>query len=120
MSLHDWSLMDLRQKMADFPTGVPHLLGTPNTECPHRTLKIFHPPATTIHRTFEINASFHLKQRTTGKVQFLFFGSFLLVLTKFSFWEEDWALGYNSMKIWDFPDISKFPKILSLQSFGNL
>ena len=54
--------------------------------------------ATTIHKIFETNSSFHVKQRTTGKVQFLFFSRFLLVLTKFSFWEEDWALGYNSMK----------------------
>ena len=62
--------------------------------------------ATTIHKIFETNSSFHVKQCTTGKVQFLFFSSFLLVLTKFSFWEEDWALGYNSMIFWDFPDIS--------------
>ena len=61
--------------------------------------------ATTIHKIFETNSSFHVKQRTTGKLQLLF-SSFLLVLTKFSFWEEDWALGYNSMKFWDFPDIS--------------
>ena len=54
--------------------------------------------ATIIHKIFEINSSFHVKQHTTGKVQFLFFSSFLLVLTKFSLWEEDWALGYNSMK----------------------
>ena len=27
-----------------------------------------------------------------------FFKSFLLVLTKFAFWQEDWALGYYSMK----------------------
>ena len=53
---------------------------------------------TTIHKIFETNSSFHAKQRTTGKVQFLFCSSFLLALTKFSFWEEDWALGYNSMK----------------------
>ena len=72
---------------------------------------------TTIHKIFETNSRFHVKQRTTGKVQFVFFSSFLLVLTKFSFWEEDWALGYNSMKFWDFPDISQ--KILSLKSFGN-
>ena len=52
---------------------------------------------TAIHKIFETNSSFHVKQRTTGKVQFLFFSSFLLVLTKFSFWEEDWALDYNSM-----------------------
>ena len=39
-------------------------------------------------KIFEINSSFHVKYRTTGKVQILFFNSFLLVLTKFSFWEE--------------------------------
>ena len=42
--------------------------------------------------------SFRVKQRTTGKVQFLFVRSFLLVLTQFLFWEEDWALGYTFMK----------------------
>ena len=31
---------------------------------------------------------------------------FLLVLTKFSFWQEDRVLGgYYSMKFYDFPDI---------------
>ena len=39
-----------------------------------------------------------------GKVRFLFFRSFWLVLRKFSFWQEDWALVYNSGKFWDFPD----------------
>ena len=54
-----------------------------------------------------------------GKVEFLFSSSFLLVSTKFSFWEEDWALGYNSIKFWDL-DVSQFPKIPSFRSFGNL
>ena len=49
----------------------------------------------TMDKKFETNSSFHVKQRTTGKVQFLSFRSFLLVLKKFSFWEE--AMGYNSM-----------------------
>ena len=57
---------------------------------------------TAIHKIFETNCSFHVKQRTTGKVQFLFFSSFLLVLTEFSFFGGGggggWALGYNSMK----------------------
>ena len=56
------------------------------------------------------------------KVQFQFLNSFLLVLTKFLFLEEDWALGYNSMKIWDLLNISQFPKILrflSLKLFCN-
>ena len=49
----------------------------------------------------------------------LFFRSFLLILTKFLFWQEDWALGYHSMKFWDFPEIFYFRKILSLNPFGN-
>ena len=54
--------------------------------------------STTTGKIFEKNSSFHVKQHTTGKVQFLFSRSLLLVLAKFSFWEEEWALGYNSMK----------------------
>ena len=44
--------------------------------------------------------------RTVGKVSFLFLQSFLLVLTKLSFWRADWALGYHSMAYGQFPDIS--------------
>ena len=32
--------------------------------------------------------------------------NFLLVLKKRLILEGDWALGYNSMKFWEFPDIS--------------
>ena len=42
-----------------------------------------------------------LNRTLRGKVQFQFLNSFLFLLTKFSFWEEDWALGYNSASIWD-------------------
>ena len=45
--------------------------------------------STVIHKLFETNSSFNAKQSTTGKVQFLFFRSFLLVLEKYSFREED-------------------------------
>ena len=41
--------------------------------------------STTMDKIFETISSFHVKQHTTGKVQFLLFSSFLLVLTKFSF-----------------------------------
>ena len=44
---------------------------------------------------------------------------FWLLLPEFNFWKGDWALGYVSTQIWDFPNISWFPKILSLKSFGN-
>ena len=44
----------------------------------------------------------------------------MLILTKLSFWKEDWTLCYSSMKFWYFPDISHFPKILNLSSFCNL
>ena len=46
-----------------------------------------------MNKIFAKNFSFQVKQRTTGEVQFLFSRRFLLVLIKFSFWEEDWALG---------------------------
>ena len=36
----------------------------------------------------------------------MFFKSFLQALTKLSFWPEDWALGYDSMKFRHFLDIS--------------
>ena len=32
---------------------------------------------------------------------------------------EDWALGYVCAQVWDFPNISLFPRILSLKLFGN-
>ena len=54
------------------------------------------------------------------KAQFPFFKSLFLALAKFSFWKEDWELGYNCMKFWDSSNISRFPKILSLKSLGNL
>ena len=67
--------------------------------------------ATTIHKIFETDFIFHVKQRTTGKVYFLFFKSFLLVLTKLSFWQGDWILGYHSMSLRYFTKISLFPKV---------
>ena len=30
----------------------------------------------------------------------------VVVSTKILFWKGDWALGYNSMKLSDFPDLS--------------
>ena len=70
-------------------------------------------PETMIHKIFETNFSFHEKQR---KLQFLFFRKFLLVLTKFSFWEEDEALENNSMQFWYFFYVFEFPKIPSLKN----
>ena len=46
---------------------------------------------TIIQKIFDTNSIFHVKWRTTGKVEFLLFKSFLLTLTKFSFWQEDWT-----------------------------
>ena len=54
-----------------------------------------------------------------GKSSISIFPKFLLALIKFSFWEEDWAPGYNSIQFWYFLDTSLFPKILSLKKFGN-
>ena len=43
---------------------------------------------TTVDKIFETSSTFHVKYHTAGKFQFLFFGSFLQLLTKFLFWEE--------------------------------
>ena len=53
------------------------------------------------------------------KVWYLLLYVFWLLLPKFNFWNEGWALGYVSTQIWDFDDISLFPKILSLKLFCN-
>ena len=50
-------------------------------------------PGRTADKVFEEGSSFYVKQQTMAKVQFLFSKSILLVLTKFSFCEEDVALG---------------------------
>ena len=45
----------------------------------------FHQRATIINKVFETNSSFYVKLRSTGKVQLMFFRSFMLVLAEFSF-----------------------------------
>ena len=56
-------------------------------------------------KIFETNFRFHVIQRTTGKVIYLFLRNVLLVLTKFLYWVGDLAVGYNSTTFWDFCDI---------------
>ena len=51
-----------------------------------------------IEKMFEENLRFHVKYCSRGKVEYLDFSNFLLVLTIFSFWEKDWTLDYNSME----------------------
>ena len=46
-------------------------------------------------KIFETNFKFHLKWKTTVKIKYLFFSDFVLVLTKYLFWEKVWALKYN-------------------------
>ena len=53
------------------------------------------------------------------KFNFCFSWVFLLLLTKISFWQGDWTLGYHSMRFSHFSGFSYFPKILSLKSFRN-
>ena len=53
------------------------------------------------------------------KVWCLLLSVFRLALPKLDFWKRGWSLGYVSMRISHFSNISLFPKILSLKSFGN-
>ena len=52
----------------------------------------------TIHKIFETNSSFYVKWRTKGKIKVMFSKRLLLVLTKFSSWQECWALGYHLLR----------------------
>ena len=56
-------------------------------------------PERTIHKIFETTLAYE-------KSLISDFNSFSLVLTKFSLWQENWALGYHSMGFRHFPDIS--------------
>ena len=61
--------------------------------------------ATISHKVFGTDSSFHVKECTAGKVQLLFFGTFLLVLPEFSFWRGECALDYHFMKFGHFINI---------------
>ena len=64
----------------------------------------------------EQNMRILVKLDRARKVWYLLLRVFWLLLPKFNFWKGDWALGYVSTQIWDFSNISLFPKILSLKS----
>ena len=51
---------------------------------------------TIMEKIFEINSSFHVKQRMESSISI--FQSIFLVLIKLLLWKEYLALGYNSMK----------------------
>ena len=63
---------------------------------------------TIMDRIFETNSILDCALVHYGKspISIFFFNNFLPVLTRFSFWEENWALSYNAITFWDFFDIS--------------
>ena len=44
---------------------------------------------------FGANSGFRVGWRTAGRVPWLFFETFLLLLAKFFFWRGSWTLGYR-------------------------
>ena len=62
-----------------------------------RSKKLF--PETTTEKIFEENCSFRVTQHAAGKVLLLFWRNLLVVLTKFSFWEES---GHQIIIPWSF------------------
>ena len=61
---------------------------------------------------FGTDSSLRVKQRRCGKF-------FLLVLTKFSFSQGDWALSHHSMGFRHFPNISQLSNFLSRSATPN-
>ena len=53
------------------------------------------------------------------KVCYPFLQDFWLLLSKLNFLKRDWVPGFVSTQIWDFSNISLFPRILSPKSFAN-
>ena len=48
-----------------------------------------------------------------------FFAIFYQKVSKFGFWLDGWVVAIRSERFRDFLEISQFPRILSLKSFGN-
>ena len=71
-------------------------------------------------KSIEVNLINFSGNQQAWRAQFLFFKGFLLMLEEISLFGggggAEWALDYNSIKFWGFPNILYFPKILS---FGN-
>ena len=63
------------------------------------------PPPRPPHPTLESISPALWNRTLREKYNFYFIGVFASI-EKFSFWEKDWALGYNSLKFRDFCDIS--------------
>ena len=61
-----------------------------------------------------------MKLDKTRKLWYLFLGDIWLLVSNIHLWRLDWALGCVTTQTWDIPNISKFPKILSLRLYGNL
>ena len=66
----------------------------------------------------ETNSSSYVEHHTRGKFQFLFLGSFLLILTQCSFWEQYWELGYNLMKFYNFSKLLLNVAHINTKIFG--
>ena len=106
LTLNQNSVKDLR-----FPK-VSKKLSLEGSEVSQNKKKRF--PEASSHKKSETNSSFHWKRRTTGKVQFLFSRSLLLLLLKTSFLQRDRAIKFKH-----FPGIPQFPQVLSVKSFPN-
>ena len=76
--------------------------------------------STIMNKIFETNCSFHVKYGTPEKFNFYFSRDFFDNIEIFSFWDKGWVLDHNFLNFGGFLDFFLFPKILSLQSFGNL
>ena len=67
----------------------------------------------------KISGKKEVRKMDRARKVFLFLRVFWRLLPKFSFPKGDWALGYVSAQVWDFLNISLFPKLLSLKLVGN-
>ena len=73
-----------------------------------RQIRLTARQATISDKIFETKYRNSVKLDRTRKAWYLLLRVFWLLLQKFNFWKRDWALGYISTEIWDFPNVSLF------------
>ena len=56
----------------------------------------------------------------TRKLSYKLLRYFWPLVLKINFWKGEWELGYVTNPLWDWPNISKYHKILGFKSFSNL
>ena len=105
-----WGNALIKYKMSKY-------LSLNNTASRYEKKKLF--AQTSLGEVFGVYFKNPVKLVRTRKVWYLLLHVLWLLLPKFNLCKGDWSLDYVRTKMWDFSNISLFPNIISLKSFGH-